>query len=135
MKTKIVKTAFATACVVAAGMGCFKAYTAPSQSESSMLLAENVEALSKEDGDKGDDFSVCSGPSIYWKTGTFYGNSSARFHIADGIDIVYKNVTWTECYAEGPNQGDKSGFNGYAEIHFGESSYESCEGSHYSPIY
>ena len=52
MKIKIVKAAFAAACVVAAGMGCFKAYTASNQSESSMLLAENVEALSKEDGDK-----------------------------------------------------------------------------------
>ena len=53
MKTIILKAAFATACVVAAGMGGFKAYTASNQSESSMLLAENVEALSDNDGDKG----------------------------------------------------------------------------------
>ena len=52
MKKKLFKTAFATVCVVAAGMGCFKAYTASNQSESSMLLAENVEALSQSDGDK-----------------------------------------------------------------------------------
>ena len=134
MKTIILKAAFATACVVAAGMGGFKAYTASNQSESSMLLAENVEALSDNDGDKGGS-SECPGPSIYFESGSYHGNSSARFHLADGIDIVYKNVTWIECYAYGPNHGDKEGAVGYAEINFGQSSYESCEGSHYSPIF
>lgn len=51
MKKTLLKTTFATACVVAVSMGCFKAYTASNQSESSMLLAENVEALSYPDGD------------------------------------------------------------------------------------
>ena len=49
MKIKIVKAAFATAGVVAVGVSCFKAYNASNQSESSMLLAENVEALTAGD--------------------------------------------------------------------------------------
>lgn len=40
----------ATVCVVAVGMGGFKAYNAANQSEADMLLAENVEALSQGEG-------------------------------------------------------------------------------------
>lgn len=65
MKIKFVKAAFATACVVAAGMGCFKAYNASNQSESSMLLAENVEALSQEDGDSGKTRVKCYSSLVY----------------------------------------------------------------------
>lgn len=65
MKIKFVKTAFATACVVAVGMGCFKAYNASNQSESSMLLAENVEALSSGDGDSGGTRVKCYTSLVY----------------------------------------------------------------------
>lgn len=44
------KTAVAAVCVVAAGMGGFKAYNAANQSQADLLLAENVEALSDPDG-------------------------------------------------------------------------------------
>lgn len=53
MKKNLVKTMVAAVCVVAAGMGGFKAYNAANQSEADMLLAENVEALSSGDGDDG----------------------------------------------------------------------------------
>lgn len=43
------KTMVATVCVVAAGMGGVKAYNADNLSDTSMLLAENVEALSQGD--------------------------------------------------------------------------------------
>lgn len=65
MKLKFLKTTFATACVVAAGMGCFKAYNASNQSESSMLLAENVEALSSGDGDSGGTLLKCYTSFVY----------------------------------------------------------------------
>ena len=39
---KSIKTAFVAVCVVAAGMGVWKAYNVPNQSEADMLLAENV---------------------------------------------------------------------------------------------
>ena len=100
--------------------------------ESNALLAQNVEALSQ--GDTGGGSSVCPGPDIYTFTGSFYGDTYARFHFADGLDLVYKHVTYTECYADYPNLGvHKSGFNGYADINFGETSYEPCEGWHFSP--
>lgn len=46
MKKKVLKTMVAVVCVIATGMGGMKAYNASNQSEASMLLAENVEALS-----------------------------------------------------------------------------------------
>lgn len=49
MKKNVIKTAVAAICVVAAGMGGFKAYNTATQSEADMLLAENVEALSSGD--------------------------------------------------------------------------------------
>lgn len=49
MKFFNVKTAIAAVCVVAAGFGGMKAYNNANQSESEMLLAENVEALSSGD--------------------------------------------------------------------------------------
>ncbi|MDO4958339.1 MAG: hypothetical protein Q4E68_03660 [Prevotellaceae bacterium] len=53
MKKNVMKTMLAAVCVVAAGMGSFKAYNAAAQSETDMLLAENVEALSEtESGGK-----------------------------------------------------------------------------------
>ena len=52
MKKNVIKTAVAAVCVVAAGMGAMKAYNTADNSESNMLLTENVEALS------AGDFSV-----------------------------------------------------------------------------
>lgn len=49
MKKNVIKTTFAAVCVVAAGMGGFKAYSVAAQSDADMLLAENVEALSQEE--------------------------------------------------------------------------------------
>lgn len=49
MKKDVIKTTVAAVCVVAAGMGGFKAYNAAAQSETDMLLAENVEALSQNE--------------------------------------------------------------------------------------
>jgi len=47
MKKNVMKTMVATICVVAAGMGGMKAYNSGNLSETSMLLAENVEALTQ----------------------------------------------------------------------------------------
>lgn len=49
MKKNVIKTAFAAVCVVAAGLGGLKAYNAANQSQVDMLLAQNVEAISKGD--------------------------------------------------------------------------------------
>ena len=49
MKKSVFKAIVAAVCVVAAGMGGMKAYNAGNQSESNMLLAENVEALSQSE--------------------------------------------------------------------------------------
>lgn len=46
MKKNVFKTMVAAACVVAAVMGGMKTYNAGGLSETSMLLSENVEALS-----------------------------------------------------------------------------------------
>lgn len=46
MNKRTMKTMVAAVCVVAAGMGGFKAYNAANHSEAEILLSENVEALS-----------------------------------------------------------------------------------------
>lgn len=51
MKKNVIKMSFAAVCVVAAGVSGMKAYNAANQSETDMLLSENVEALSS--GDRG----------------------------------------------------------------------------------
>ena len=58
MKKNVIKMAVAAVCVVAAGMGGMKAYNAANQSETDMLLSENVEALSA--GDNGVGY-ICPG--------------------------------------------------------------------------
>lgn len=55
MKKNFMKTAVAAVCVVAAGMGGFKAYSFANQSQANMLLAENVDALSDPDGSTNTD--------------------------------------------------------------------------------
>lgn len=54
MKFFNVKTAIAAVCVVAASFGGMKAYNNVNQSEADLLLAENVEALSWDEGDAID---------------------------------------------------------------------------------
>ena len=62
MKKNVIKTAVAAVCVVAAGMGGFKAYNVAAQSETDMLLAENIEALSA-----GGDKNINENTTIYTK--------------------------------------------------------------------
>lgn len=50
MKKNVMKTMVAAICVVAAGMGGFKAYSFANQAQADMLLAENVDALSQSGG-------------------------------------------------------------------------------------
>ena len=50
MKKNVIKTAIAAVCVVAASMGGMKAYNAANKSEANLLLEENVEALSQDEG-------------------------------------------------------------------------------------
>ncbi len=56
MNKKVMKTAFAAVCVVAAGMGGLKAYNVANQSQANMLLAENIDALCAGDGADGDTY-------------------------------------------------------------------------------
>lgn len=49
MKKNVIKMAIVAVCVVAAGIGGLNAYNATDQSETNLLLAENVEALSQCD--------------------------------------------------------------------------------------
>ncbi len=59
MKKKVIKTAIAAVCVVAAGVSGMKAYNFANQSQAEMLLAENIDALSAGDGFDGfGDFST-----------------------------------------------------------------------------
>ena len=53
MKKNVIKTVVAAVCLITAGIGCFKAYNVANQSESVLLLAENVEALSSTEKTEG----------------------------------------------------------------------------------
>ena len=66
MKKNVIKMAVAAVCVVAAGMGGMKAYNAANQSEADMLLSENVEALSQDEGGgccyySPNSYCICTG--------------------------------------------------------------------------
>ena len=50
MKKNVFKTMVAAVCIAAAGMGGMKAYNVSNQSETNVLLAENVEALCATEG-------------------------------------------------------------------------------------
>lgn len=74
MKKNVIKTAIAAVCVVAAGMGGMKAYNAANQSETDMLLAENVEALSSGDCYPRASICVpCPGGCCYWGGHVVFG--------------------------------------------------------------
>lgn len=106
--------------------------------ESNALLAQNVEALSQ--GDTGGGASECEfGDPIYARIGTFYGKTNKRVHYNGGgnVDHVFKDVTYTECYAFDPNRGEVRGTNGaIINIDLGTYSIEPCKGSnfHYDPF-
>lgn len=76
MKKNVIKTAIAAVCVAAAGMGGMKAYNAANQSESNMLLAENVEALTAGES-LGDCVESQCGfgayESCYYDCGSIHG--------------------------------------------------------------
>ena len=60
MKIFNAKTVIAAVCVVAAGFGGMKAYSNANQSQTDMLLAENIEALScSEAQDQYDQTRQC----------------------------------------------------------------------------
>lgn len=67
MKKNVIKMTFAAVCVVAAGMGGMKAYNAANQSETNLLLSENVEALSSGDMSDWSNNGNCNIPGgICW---------------------------------------------------------------------
>ena len=105
--------------------------------EGNALLAQNVEALSQ--GDTGGGSSECEfGSPIYAEVGAYYGKTNTRIHYEEGgnIDHVYKDVTYTQCYAFKPNCGERKGANGIINVDWGTYSIEPCKGSsyHYNPF-
>ncbi|MDO4991412.1 MAG: NVEALA domain-containing protein [Prevotellaceae bacterium] len=76
MKIFNVKTAIAAVCVVAAGFGGVKAYNAANKSQTSLLLSENVEALSAGEGEADCVESQCGFGgygSCYYDCGSVHG--------------------------------------------------------------
>ena len=86
MKKNVMKTMVAAVCVVAAGMGGFKAYSFANQSETSMLLSENVEALSCADGVQFDESSHCK-PNLFH---TCYYSYGCKKHPQHGTKWFHK---------------------------------------------
>ena len=89
MKIFNAKTVIAAVCVVAAGFGGMKAYSNANQSQTDMLLAENIEALScSEAQDQYDQTRQCpyssSDDCTYTKCDgtpdTFSGHTSQYDH-------------------------------------------------------
>lgn len=76
------KTAVAVVCVVAAGIGGLKAYNTANQSHADMLFAENVEALSQDDGDNfwGNHSALSYYANLYG-----WGNPSENLSVNDNF--------------------------------------------------
>lgn len=127
MKFFNVKTAIAAVCVVAAGMGGFKAYNAANLSETDMLLAENVEALSSGDNDNTGGISDCMGSPVYNEVGVSSGKATAITHVDDSTDEKC-NITYKYCYAYG--YGELSGMNGYIDYQVTSAGNQKCKGNH-----
>ena len=91
MKRKL-KLALASACVVAAGFGGMKAYNVANQSETDLLLAENVEALSNPEllvsgrTNKACSVQVSRGMMITKITGNVKAKASLDLSIGKIID-------------------------------------------------
>ena len=124
MKRKL-KLALASACVVAAGFGGMKAYNAANQSETDLLLAENVEALSIGEGP--ESVSECEGAPIYSNVGIFNGKTIQVTHLGGSIDVK-SHITYKECYAYG--NGELSGFNGIIDWKITSAEQVKCTGNH-----
>ena len=76
MKKNVMKTMVVVACVVAAGMGGFKAYNAANHSAVKMFIAENVEALTAGESEGDCIESECGFggyDSCYYDCGTIHG--------------------------------------------------------------
>jgi hypothetical protein len=126
MKRKL-KLALASACVVAAGFGGMKAYNAANQSETDLLLAENVEALSNDENT--GSVSDCAGIPMYNTVGVFNGETIQVTHLGGSIDVK-SHITYKECYAYG--NGELSGFNGIIDWKITSAEQVKCTGNHTS---
>lgn len=76
MNKRTMKTMVAAVCVVAAGMGGFKAYNAAKLPEFDMFLAENVEALTAGESEGDCVMSQCAfgGYDVcYYDCGSIHG--------------------------------------------------------------
>lgn len=124
MKRKL-KLVLASVCVVTAGFGGMKAYNAANQSETDLLLAENVEALSIGEGP--ESVSECGGAPIYSNVGVFNGKTIIVTHFGESTDIK-SHITYKECYADGT--GELSGFNGIIDWKITSAEQVKCTGNH-----
>lgn len=98
------KTAFAAVCIVAASFGGVKAFYVANQSETDLLLAENVEALSSGEGD--DDGMVKNG--YIYKVNPTFGKTCwhhfvdpAKYEVREGYDEVTKKKYKYKVYYNG----------------------------------
>lgn len=66
MKKKVIVTAFAAVCLVAAGVSGLNVYTVTNQSEVDILLTENVEALSQEEVSNHTECDAPADPQACW---------------------------------------------------------------------
>ena len=107
MKTKLVFSALAAVCLLAASVWCYVKSFASDASQS--LLEENVEALTQNDIGSSSD-GRCFGPKAFSDVGTSKGTIEERTHLNDSTDrVVY--IDYEQCYAYG--YGDKAGSNEY----------------------
>lgn len=125
MKQKF-KLALASVCVVAAGFGGLKAYNAANQSETDLLLAENVEALSNDEN-TGSISDCEKGGHLYSNVGIFNGKTIQVAHLGGSIDVK-QHITYKECYAYGT--GELSGFNGIIDWKITSAEQVKCTGNH-----
>ena len=83
MKKKSIKSAFAIACVAVASVSGIKAYNVANQSQTNMLLMENVEALSQsnEVGDCIDSECDFGGyGTCYYHCGSIVGVCAGAYN-------------------------------------------------------
>ena len=94
MKKNVIKTAVAAVCVVAAGMGGLKAYNVANHSQTNMLLAENVDALSAGDSaDSNDSNDSSSSAPITGKEWIATGDKVTAY----GVEGIVEECGWMYC--------------------------------------
>ena len=120
MKTKLIFTAMAAVCLLAASTWYYVNSFASDASQS--LMEENVEALTQNDIGSSSD-GRCFGPKIYSDVGTSKGTIEERRHLNDSTDLVVY-IDYEQCYADG--YGDKAGSNEYLSMSPGGSGYAPC---------